>query len=490
MLYIVSDIGVINMKGFNKWKLYIFSLVSSLVITSFTSLTVNAASVYDSAYRYTNSVTLFNPDLAECTGVDITYTWGQLITDNQYWYNDTIQATASQSFTNAINNGGYWGVTEATTETGAKTAYVYWQEPNETTPLNVEFAGSGSTGIVKVVGSNIKYLVMAQSDNIGSGIDKCDARADAGGYNTNTSGFLYLSNAETSTGMNYKNLFLKSPSITYPVGYEGLQIRSSYDQRIFSPDFDVVVKDMTVSLNNTSPKVFDTNKSYLYETYIVDVSSNQTIYTFPTLSSQAIETQQFQFEQEGSYMVYIQPYEDVLAGQQLPDDVALQPRGIQLTIDGSSSYAFNTRDLDCNTDGSCPAYSPLEDCAEYGTDVVGGIGCQFRNFGTWIKNIIVDFLWPDTDKIITHMNSTITLVQTKLGFLTYPFEFFTRFTSQTLFPETTCNLEVGEIFGTNYTHSFCPPAGWESQWNFALSILRAGVLFLLLKAFMDRRSTT
>lgn len=102
-------------------KLTLSLTLLALICSNIPTPTAHAASVYDTAYQHTNTVSTYaNKYGHTCEEVDLTNTWSSYIANNP---------TLSSSFTEAIGNGS-WAVSQRTYN-GEQYIAVFWTETDD-----------------------------------------------------------------------------------------------------------------------------------------------------------------------------------------------------------------------------------------------------------------------------------------------------------------------------------------------------------------------
>lgn len=150
------------------------------------------------------------------------------------------------------------------------------------------------------------------------------------------------------------------------------------------------------------------------------------------------------------------------------------PVGFPLNIDGSS---YNGSTIDC-LNGVCPEPTPYEDCSTYGTDIVGGLGCQFRNFGVLIQTVITNLFVPNPTFLKSYQENLTGFFNEKLGFLATSVGFVGTFFTNIINSATTpqCVIESNDtLFGVQPRFDVCVLQSIYAPAFYAMQVLIIGI---------------
>lgn len=387
----------------------LFGLSSIVSLVSY-STDVSAASAYDNAYLSTDNVKVGlsvgdsgSPSLY-CNDTDISKSWVSFITDES---NPWFDADKKAEFNSALDNGS-WGVSNHYTTTsyteegryGRKVAYVYF---NGTQQMPMTWSNRYITI------SNATVLV------IDCNATTHELTAYYDGSNL-TRAFSYNPVYETDPWSKTYNFFMNTTAQNIPEGYEGTVPPTTPDIKTrVHPDLEYQVKnrDLKVQYLKNIPNASRINWQ-IFNADDEGISTGDPIYEKFGNQISNNPNLDYKFEKQGKYVLVagVESYPPFLP---IPPELDVQPRVVQLNIDGTS-YEGNTEGEECD-DGYCQVVSPLEDCGTYGTDLIGGIGCQFRNFLVSL-GIAMRFLFiPNPDFIEDYWTDITEFMSNKLGFL-------------------------------------------------------------------------
>lgn len=212
----------------NKWVKIISTLVLGICLIGYQN-TASAASIYDDYYHTTSSLEIKNP---ECS-LDITNTWMNYL------------GSYTDSFRNAVNNGGSWGVshlpryqTDGYGNVTHKGVLVYW---NESDSMGITWSSAlWGPMIANSVTRTVQLNLSSESCNNPTPI------VTVGNF-----GSPFVSAADESV----KNFFFNG-SVSYPSGYEGGWVMTSGP--LIDSDSDGLAVERELA-QNTSDNDFDSD---------------------------------------------------------------------------------------------------------------------------------------------------------------------------------------------------------------------------------------
>jgi len=457
------------MKGFKSCGLFALSFAVLLTgLYPFSS--VNAASEHDNALQITNSIPIqFSyPGTQICPEVDIAADWGSIIVNSSY----------GDSFQQALQTGS-WGIT---TQSFSMQLSQGTYTDNFATAFWVENTTGSSTTF------HNSYVQVNSPDQIHTlkiGIP------ETGGCDIVTSQYQTPNSFQISSENGGNKLFLSTFPVTYPVGYEGQLVPDSANIKTkLYPDVEYQVQDK--KLKAIYKKNIPNGSHVSWMIYKADNDWNTEDNPHFTKINQPLSSGSvfdYEFEDRGKYTLFIgistlPPY------LPFPDDIEVMPRVIRINIDGTT-FSGSTDGEECN-DGYCEEISPYEDCSTYGTDIIGGIGCHFRNFGVLIRIILTFLFVPDTDNTEYVFSIIFDGFKNTLGFIYDIVEFVVRLVGGFLFPSTSlqiCNWQFGSFFNNNFSLNICSfEQNFPSSFNTVKFTIQAFTVFGLISGiYMEYR---
>lgn len=261
-------------------------------------------------------------------------------------------------------------------------------------------------------------------------------------------------------------VFINWP-ITYPPGYDGVFPPDTppQDSVIISPSIFYLVDKKIFTFQNSFdlPSIFGswsidglyTQIDWELQRWDEDQGTYNTV-----VSRRTTVMEKFTFniddlgQEYGQYRVQATFYTSGF----VPEGFEYGTRSVTLPIDGST-YSGDTSQMDC--EGlSCDVYeqSPYEDCTTFGLDIVGGIGCVFRNFGVWLVATLQWLFVPSDSFVAGWQRDTGNFLNQKLGFLYSSIGFVTGVFGSILSNAGTgtCTLSTpGTLFGAPVSFNMC-----------------------------------
>jgi len=416
-------------------------------------------------------------------GADISTSWSQFMSTDtaveysyknswSYDYNaDDTQGkmdSFASEYQSHLSSGSGWAVLQLNNAAGT-TGYglrIVLFEPNATLTLH--------DGYLQVSTGNFKFADFIQNTNAGCRLQNYN-------YNQSSAYSPYLNWID-----NYASgiFLIASDNIIYPEDYTGdpFQGQTVLKTKV-NPDFTYTVTDKSihaVDRNQELPTVTPT-EGYTISGYSVEWTLNQcttftdvgNICNDPTQKDYRILTQSGtytftvqdygHYQLESNYLVqqcYRYPsypstpdycfYVDL--GTELPT-YDFTATTIHLKVDGST-ITGSTNEGDCDVSGYCEPPSPYEDCSIYGVDIAGAIGCHFRNFGQYLKSILIALFVPRASFMNAFVNQMQSTVVDKLGFIMYPFHFIYGLLNGLLSATDSCVVSATSIPGADLANTF------------------------------------
>lgn len=491
------------MKGVTqKCTLYALSFALSLTaLSSVFSANVSAISDYDNVYTTTDKIEVGikresgDSNYGSCTDLaNVGYTnysqnYIQFFTDPDKWDIPQSQADMYQSFKNAQENG-YWGVTQVDGDVGQgyiqKTFKIFWSE-NATATIDWYPTAA-------VVPNVQKTIYVQQFWNYPGFGNLCFPQPHKVKAFEQGNGQAIANPPSSST--KYRNFYLSgNVNPNYPSGYAGDPISSSANLSIPThPDVVYTVRDKKLTATFLQqPKI---EGSYVYWT-IVD-SDNNVIYEFPSNDdidgtfvppSGQIE---YDFDDYGDYQLTAQFKQLPFPAPNMPNDRNYNVLRLPLKVDGST-YTSSAGMQNCDEEGNCEQPSPYEDCSQYGSDLIGALGCQFRNLALRIRNVLVGLFVPSTQFFKQYWNDLGNFLTSKLGFIYQSIasivSLFTGLVTNAATPDCTYSFS-GQFYGTGFSLNMCKfqqmfPSIFTVMQSLVVGVTVIGIYFGLQRKYHE-----
>jgi hypothetical protein len=428
------------MKG--KACLLLGLLFGSLSINLYTVSSASAASVYDNVIKPTTTLEVTNHSLTTnyLTKLD------QLCKPSYTAaYNEFIQAKST----------GRFAIVQDTNFT--PTVKFFW---NVSDLAEITWFDGGTYQQARVVDAG-KFFSLYDV----SGTLTCSLTTD-------------LSNKSLGSGsLNYK-LFQSTYIFNYPVGYAGADIPSSPPVG-YIPHFEYFINGTEITakyVGNLDGKFGTSQLNYVWQ--IGKVVGGQ-----PTLLSESYKTAGLPPRQQSASQEYkfdvkeFGDYSIILSEPELSPAVAgvqIQTNIVQLTIDGNDQYG-DTRNMDCS-EGFCVPASIYEDCD------TADLGCHFRNFGTFLRVLLISAFVPNSYVLRQKFDLLTTSLNETLGFLGYPIIFIA-----SVFSSMTNNtsgfggvINFGNFFGSNVSINVGAFSSYGAFYDIVLNIIRGFTIMYLI----------
>lgn len=495
------------MKGIiNKCLLFVlsFALSSTALFTVF-SANVSAASVYDNIVHNTSTLSVTSPNGQHNQSVrdDADDTWLEIIlSDNQPNANARCGQTFQDSLSRAYNSDqGQYSVSQFQWSENRRLVYVTWKE--EPPELEMDFVLTNQDqgiGYLRLKGQQ-NYAQLEMQDD-GSLLWQCGVGSNSG----------IASNNEVLPGIYDGYLYVvKNYKFLAPDGYEGnlppsgnppsTEIRPVGVYRVENRSFNITSAKSLQQIIRENGVLYQLNGYLTYYVYKCTDGTYDNCSELVYSQDNLIESDQFNyvFPETGHYVVsygYTFPGPVPKPVNPPSGEFTYPPMSYQLNIDGSS-YIGQPGQEGC-IDGLCPAPSPYEDCSEYGTDIIGGIGCQVRNFQVWLRVTLTGLFAPSPGFMKEYQENLTSFFNEKLGFLATSVGFigntFTTIINSA--SQTKCTVTPdGTFFGSRFTIDVCKfqeifPAGFAVLQNIIVGITSVGLFFAALRKYhevVDRR---
>lgn len=284
---------------------------------------------------------------------------------------------------------------------------------------------------------------------------------------------------------------LASDNVSYPVDYIGPEIRKSFTPK---PDFYVpYILNIDDKKLTITPKPIDTGgKCWKWASTLVKKGSStsenfadwEVVAETDYLSSN--EPAELKVSEYGNdYAIGMLAYNCDAPAAPISDSYNLKlERIFPLKVDGSS-YILDSDDMGCEAGGICEPPSPFEDCATYGADLIGGIGCQIRNFGVLLRSLFITLFVPSPGFFKDYFTEFKDFINAKLGFLIWPVtwsvDFVSAFFNGVNGTNNICNWSFGNIFNNDFKLNFCSlEQHFPTAFNTARYMIQAFTVFMLV----------
>lgn len=478
-------------------------VISSLAASLSPLLTsqVLAASDYDQAIRTTDEIILTNYDTA--TTLDVTNTYvPQMQSCNTAAYTSFSETLSSET--------GKWLVwTNEQSDVSANgmknVVNIIW---STTATSNAYFGKNGSGAIQWLNAGFTSEYNWFQLRIESNGSTTCY-------YNSSYSGYHSVSNNVTSdTDRNdwgKQFLFVTNGfTVTYPTGYEGeeIPVEATPDLREpLTPKILYLLKNDELTVNY----VGDTQIPLNYISPVCNIEFNKFDLKYEIINGEdeIVETKVVKCTEE---VVFNLPGFDEYTLR-----VAFQDsNGVEFSDDNGNaftnykalvgyyelnygqSYIGGTDQCESTTEDSftCVAPSIYEDCTTYGADIIGGFGCQFRNFGVWLKTTLMELFVPRSSVLTGKFADLQTAWTAQSGALGQAINYITSLLSNVVSMGSvpSCSLtlgdEYGTFFGTPVSFNVCQfenisPAVFYLMQALLITLSLIGLLFALHRKYLE-----
>jgi len=463
-----------------KKSLFIAATIICLLISMiYGYYRVTATSAFDNNYQTVNNIDIHGPSpFNVCTDIDNSGNWysvfqAAVAADTHFFSQGTLDTYQDTLANNVVNGVGSWGVTEAIATNGERDYIIIFSAQDGAT---IDFNGNDTRLTRSGGGATDLYRVRIRNKRWHTGAGAC------------TYYIVELSRVQTfvlsNSGGTFKNAFYGGNfNVTYPTGYSGKAIKQVFTPpNTYYPDFSFNVDGLSLRAQYTGNVPYDEPQLTSLRWRVVQQVQGQYTNVVNDIELDEIETFQYQFAETGNYEVWLD-YLIATPGQLPPPDT-LATRVQRLKIDGSS-YTATSSEQECNA-GVCQAPSIYEDCTTFGTNVVGGLGCQFRNFGVFLKGILVSLFVPDSIFIKNYFNELQTFFTEKFGLLAYPVTFLSDATGTIISEAATpdCTIDTpGTFMGANADLNLCLfEESMPTVWTPLVTFIRASTIFALMLA--------
>jgi hypothetical protein len=459
----------------------------SLVFSLLSSPLANAASDYN--MKTTNSLKLKgNSPSGDCgTEEEWNVRWPEFMstdTANPNSYKNTwnytnnydnARATMDAFHDNYVSNlgsGAGWAVQQRSSSgAGIKAITIYLFDPGANLTVQDQRL-LPSSGVVR-------FETFGYNPNAG-------CRWQAFDYNSNDN-YPVINNINSDNPL----LLVASDHIIYPSDYSGFPLPSSFTPK---PDFYVPyilnVDDKNVTV---SPKTIDTGgKCWKWASTLVKkgASTSDNLGDWEVISETdylaSNEPAHLRAKDYGTdYAIGMLAYDCDAPAAKISDLYNLKlERVFPLKIDGSS-YVLDSANLNCDNGGVCEEPSPYEDCSTYGTDLIGGLGCIFRNFGVFLRSLFITLFVPSSGFIKDYFTQFKDFITTKLGFLVWPLQwavgFINAFFDGLDGTNNICSWSFGNLFNSDLKLNFCSlEQNFPTPFNTVRYMIQAFTVFGLI----------
>lgn len=470
------------MKRFFLLSLILFASISSTLMLGFP---VNAASDY--GVKVTTSIHIGGTTPSgTCDLHEMNTQWASFMssnTANQWSYKNTWNYTSNYDnsrqtldtfanrFAQNLATGSGWAVQQGPSNDGGAGDWVriFTFDPDAVMEVH--------DGYISASKGDVRFVSFMLNPNAG-------CRFQALHYQDNYASAI-------GVGEDYPILLVATESIIYPSDYIGEQIPSAFTPK---PDFYVPyilnVDDKKLTI---TPKPADTGgKCWKWASTLVkkgtSTSDNfadwEVISETDYLASNA--SAELKARDYGNdYAIGMMPYNCDAPAAPISDSYNLKLERIYpLRLDGSS-YVLDSDDMGCESGGLCEPPSPFEDCTTYGTDLIGGIGCQIRNFGVLLRSLFITLFVPSPGFLKDYFTEFKDFINVKLGFLIWPVtwsvDFVSAFFNGVNGTNNICNWSFGNIFNSDFKLNFCSlEQNFPTAFNTARYMIQAFTVFMLV----------
>jgi len=467
-------------------KKKVFSLLVVVIVACslfYGAFRAFATSAFDGNYRTADYIQVNGPTpLGTCP----------ILNNSSNWYSEFITATPAEThfipsatlssyqqvLQNNVTNGvGSWGVS-TTLDLQGRELYTIMFSAVDGAVIDFE---NVNTRLTRANNQNDLYYISIKNKRWETGSGPCEWYATSFGRATS----LVLSNADFNAGQSIKNAFYGGNfQVNYPVGYAGKSIRSIYNPpNTYYPDFLYTVDGLRLSAYYTDNIPFDQPQLTSLRWRVVQKVLGQYTNVVMDVTQDENDLLEYQFPELGEYEIWLD-YVIAPPGQLTPPDT-VETMVQRVNVDGST-YNGDTAQNECNS-GVCQPPSVYEDCGTYGANLVGGIGCHFRNFGTFLRGVLTNLFVPRSGFIGNYFSDLSAFFTNKFGLLAFPVTFLYSFLNQlvTAAASPTCSVQTpGTFFGAETPAlDFCTiENAMPTVWNGFIAFVRGATVFVVVMA--------
>lgn len=484
-----------------RWK-YISGvaiIALSVVVGCLSPLVANAAPGYDDDYQNVSSISTGASNFynLSCDAVDISTTWSEYIVDKNTWYNPNETSgwntDAKASFQTALQNGRWAVSTSVEWGSGGwfRSIRVAWTEDNS---AQINWVGNG---LVAMSGSAVHSLFIGCRKIVhGNGGSEPIAWAyNVGGsmYISNDKPFVEVPANESEVG-GVANLFanVDENNVHYPQGYQGPLIPGTYTpMEAVYPEVEYTVENKKITLRYTG-NIGGCSIVWGYQ----GEQNGDPLITHQQRSDEPYIINADEYKKY-SILVDLKYYGPPAICKPFPENSDVKVLTFTLDITGQD-FSGNTGHMDCSTQGdhtSCLTPSPYEDCSTFGADLIGGLGCVMRNFGTALRSLLIALFVPTSGFLKDYFDDFKTSITAKLGFLVWPLtwaiDFVNAFFDGLSGTNNICGWSFGNVFNSDFKLNFCSlEQNFPSAFNTARYMIQAFTVFVLISGFYEHYRRT
>lgn len=234
----------------------------------------------------------------------------------------------------------------------------------------------------------------------------------------------------------------------------------------------------------------DSNYKIFWTVYHQVDGVGETIFTYASTPGESFK---YRFDEFGAYSLSATilwrgvPY-PALA---IPE-ADISPMFVNLVINGDT-FEGDTGTDECTTTGgytTCVAGSSYEDCSTYGADIVGGIGCAFRNFGNFLRILFSNMFVPRNGFLESQFSEFTLFMESKLGFIYQSIAHLVSLLGGIIVAAATPNPILnpsGTMFGqtVSFDISYLED-NWPAIWNLIIAIVRSATVLAMMFAFLRK----
>lgn len=489
--------------------LFILSLLFSLA----GSPRVSAASEYDDLLTMSTNTSI---------GLGCAEQYGGNYTTLMSQY--TVQET-KESFFNAQQNGGTIAVSSVVMDpAGTRRIVIAW-----TQTANAMLEWRTTPQEQKVLSLPDAQAVIFRDKLEGQPNANCEVGFET--YETESyynSQLTIANDADASQYQSHFQLYYTNAEPNYPVGYEGTRIKATPNERkLVAPDYKYEVRDKHLSAkdyNQDLPTITSDEGYYvvagqlewtLFKCDAWDETTNNC--TTSTIAKHEILDLDSEFQHDvssyGDYILNAQylvqqcfRYPSYPAtpdycfyvdyGVELDGDYTFLPTRSHLIIDGKDITGDTTNEV-CDASGLCVPASLYDDCSTFGVDILGGVGCIIKNFGTFLKEMLTNLFVPPSGLMTTMMRNMQDFFSEKLGFLYQSIEkvigVFTTIIGAAGTPNPVLSPQ-GNYFGRpvhfdmSSMQGIVSPEGWTAILTIIRSVTSVAILYGLYRTWVGMMS--
>jgi len=478
------------------------AVLLSPLISLFIAPDVGATTTYDGVFNNLPTALKIERKQDSCPAVDITNSWGGMITDPSKWLGTATgdKTGAIDAFNTAKNNGTGWAASQVVSNGNIGSVMTSPDPLNNDTkyqmagtnfvfitytpdPVNsVNFISYDTVRMAYMTSSDgvlPTYNLMIFQDNNCNPVVYGVTQKSYIAYGNQVVAVQLLADDGIWTAGTAKPLFINS-TINYPAFYAGAIPPANFAPAVErSPAVPIIsykISGMDIIISgNTSTSTNDNIVSWsAYVDNGVSDGNPDKSEVFYTGTDGLNGTTENMVDSDITFAGHVG------AGTSAynPNTSLDNPSNIRVTVPTKETYYLklvvttesglqSATYVQVGVDGLKHTGTSIEgdiipsiykDCSVYGADnIIGGFGCHLDNFRIWIVDMITGLFVPDTTMIAASFDNMYAMLVQKLGFLLYPFTFVFRFFQSILDINgpVPCTIDLDKVYGVQYDLDIC-----------------------------------